>query len=168
MSQTTGSTVDVTPAPSRELRRLEPLVGQWIVEGYAEASLAGPAGPVKSRESFEWLNGEYFLVHRYETHFGNQPVQRGIMYWGYDESKQGFLLHFFSNNGPFTRDGNIYEGQLRADAIVCTGPARFTMPIDEHGKVAVGPGQSFELTWELRDADGVWRPWMRDRYARVR
>jgi hypothetical protein len=72
---TTGSAVDVAAAPSRELRRLEPLVGRWTVKGYAQESLAGPAGPVRSRESFEWLDGGYFLVHRYETHFGEQPVQ---------------------------------------------------------------------------------------------
>jgi hypothetical protein len=90
------------------------------------------------------------------------------MYWGYDEEKPGFLLHFFSNNGPFTKERNIYEGEVRADAIVCTGPARFTMAFDQHGRIAVAADQTFEIAWELRDAEGRWRPWMRDRYVRVR
>jgi hypothetical protein len=154
--------------PSEELRRLEPLVGDWDVAGYAEESLAGPACAVESHESFEWLDGGYFLVHRYETHFGDQPVQRGVMYWGFDELSMRFRLIFFSNNGPFTTEGNVYSGELRAAAIVCTGPARFTMALDEEGNIAMGADQRFEIAWELRDAEDRWRPWMRDRYVRVK
>jgi hypothetical protein len=41
--------------------RQRPLVGHWTVEGYAEESLAGPAGPVRSQETFEWLDRGYFV-----------------------------------------------------------------------------------------------------------
>jgi hypothetical protein len=168
MSERTRADVPyVAPAPSPELRRLDPLVGQWAIEGYAQESLAGPAGPVRSRESFEWLEGGYFLVHRYETHFGDQPVQKGIMFWGFDESARRFLLHFFSNNGPFTSEGNIYEGELRNNSLVCTGPARFTIKLDDQGRVSVGHDGTFDIDWELRDANGIWRPWMHDTYRRI-
>jgi hypothetical protein len=166
MSNTSTPTEIGTLPPSKELRRLEPLVGDWDVEGHAESSLAGPACAVKSRESFEWLDGGYFLVHRYETHFGDQPVQRGVMYWGFDALPNRMQLHFFSNNGPFTKEGNIYEGELQADRLVCTGPARFTIALAQDGTIALANDGSFEIRWELRDADGVWRPWMRDTYRR--
>ena len=163
----TANSQYVAAPPSQELRRLAPLVGEWSIEGYAQESLAGPAGPVKSRETFEWLEGGYFLVHRYETQFGQQAVQKGVMYWGYDEAANRFVLHFFSNNGPFTPEGNIYQGEIGGNRLVCTGPARFTMRLDADGRIQVGAGGTFDVEWELRDADGVWQPWMRDTYRRV-
>ena len=162
-SQSTNATF-VAPPPNPELRRLERLVGDWEVHGTALESLAGPAGPVRSHESFEWLDGGYFLVHRYETWFGDQPVQRGVMYWGFDDATRRFLLHFFSNNGPFTKDGNVYEGEIVGNQLICTGPARFTIALGEDGSVKLANDHSFEVEWKLRDAGGLWRPWMRDTY----
>jgi uncharacterized protein (TIGR02246 family) len=156
----------ILPPPSPELRRLDPLVGEWTVEGYARESPAGPAGPVSSRETFEWLDGGYFLVHRYDTKFGDEPRQKGVMYWGYDTEGDRFLLHFFSNNGPYTPAGNVYEGRVHGSSLVCTGPARFTIALDEHGRIRVGDDAVFETDWELRDDEGEWRSWMRNTYRR--
>lgn len=157
----------ILPPPSPELRRLDPLVGEWAVEGYARESPAGPAAPVSSRETFEWLAGGYFLVHRYDTKFGDEPRQKGVMYWGYDAEGRRFLLHFFSNNGPFTPAGNVYEGRVHGSSLVCTGPARFTIALDETGRIRLGDDGVIETDWDLRDDEGKWRPWMRDTYRRV-
>src|SRR5262245_1877734 len=98
------------PQPDPELRRLAPLVGTWNVEGQTEDSVAGPAGPVTSRETFYWFEGGYFLVSTYHTIFGNEAPQIGVNYWGYDSAKARFHIIFFSNNGSFTEEGNRYEG----------------------------------------------------------
>jgi hypothetical protein len=158
---------DPAPPPHPELERLDRLVGTWRVEGYTRDSLAGPAGPVRSTETFEWLDGGYFLVHRYETVFSDEAPQRGVMFWGYDAAGSRFRCHFFSNNGPFTEDGNIYDGRIIGRQMIFTGPARFTLLLDEDGKIQVRDG-TFHAAWELRDADGIWRPWMCDTYSRVK
>jgi hypothetical protein len=49
----------------------------------------GPGVPATNKETFNWLDGGYFLVSTYETTFGNEPTQTGSYYWGYDsESKK--------------------------------------------------------------------------------
>jgi hypothetical protein len=99
------------PLPSPELRRLEPLLGKWQTTARTQASVFGPAVPVTSIEEFYWLEGGYFLVQTYETAFGDEPAQKGINYWFYDADVRKFRIIFFSNNGPFTEEGNRYEGE---------------------------------------------------------
>ena len=66
------------PPPAPELRRLEPLIGSWRVEEETEPSVLGPCATVTSKESFEWLDGGYFLVSTHETKFGDEPAQKGV------------------------------------------------------------------------------------------
>jgi hypothetical protein len=63
--------------PNPELKRLEPLVGTWKTEEHTRDSVLGPGVPVTSVERFSWLEGGYFLVHTYETVFGDEPAQKG-------------------------------------------------------------------------------------------
>ncbi|RIK39904.1 MAG: hypothetical protein DCC55_16685 [Chloroflexi bacterium] len=155
------------PAPDPELRRLEPLLGTWQVTGWTEESLAGPAGPVTSSETFDWLDGGYFLVQTYQTIFGDSAPQTGVNYWGYDAEADKFHIIFFSNNGPYTDKGNRYQGMVSDGKLTFTGPARFTIGLDADGKVQVNPDGAITFVWELRDSDGVWRHWMDNTYTRV-
>ena len=91
------------PPPHPELRRLEPLIGSWQAEEETEPSVLGPVVPVTSRESFQWLDGGYFLVSTYET------------------------------NGAFSEEGNQYFGRLEDDGLVFEGPARFRYELDDEG-----------------------------------
>ena len=108
---TAQSTVDV-PAPDPELQRLGPLLGSWRSEDHTDDSVLGPGVPVTSVETFDWLEGGYFLVHTYETVFGDEPAQKGVNYCGYDTDAKRFRIIFFSNNGPFTEQGNRYQGAV--------------------------------------------------------
>ena len=100
------------PPPDPELKRLEPLLGTWRTEERTRPSVLGPGVPVTSTETFRWLDGGYFLVSTYETAFGDEPVQKGVNYWGYDAAAQRFRIVFFSNNGPFSEAGNRYAGRV--------------------------------------------------------
>ena len=100
------------PPPDPELRRLEPLVGTWRAEDHTQDSVYGPGVAVRNVETFRWLEGGYFLVQEYETVFGDEPAQKGINYWYYDSEAERFRIIFFSNNGPFTEDGNRYQGKV--------------------------------------------------------
>ena len=120
------------PPPHSELRRLEPLVGSWRAEEETE----------------------------YDTRFGDEPAQKGINYWGYDSDEARYRIVFFSNNGPFSEEGNQYFGRLDDGGLVFEGPARFRYGLGEDGRVAVNPDGTISVDWWLRDERGDWRPWM--------
>src|SRR5215217_5174092 len=141
-------TAFAAPPPDPELKRLEPLLGTWRTEGHTQNSVLGPGVPMRSTETFYWLDGGYFLASTYKTTFGGEPTQTGVNYWGYDAGAKKFRIVFFSNNGPFTEDGNRYEGEVADGRLTFVGPARFQYELDDDGNVAVN--RSEEHTSELQ------------------
>jgi uncharacterized protein DUF1579 len=159
--------MDHTPPPHPELQRLAPLVGSWRTEETTRPSILGPGVRVTSDEAFEWLEGGYFLVSTYETVFGDEPAQKGVNYWFYDAAAERFRIIFFSNNGPFTEDGNRYEGVVAGDRLTFEGPARFEYELDDEGRIRVDDDGTISVSWWLRDEAGAWQPWMRNTFRRV-
>ena len=156
------------PRPSPELQRLAPLLGTWTTQDHTQDTILGPGVPATSTETFSWLDGGYFLVSTYETVFGNEPAQRGVNYWGYDDEAKRFRIIFFSNNGPFTEDGNRYAGVASGDALTFEGPARFQYVLDADGRIKTNADGTVSVAWWLRDENGEWQPWMSNTFRRVR
>jgi predicted enzyme related to lactoylglutathione lyase len=156
------------PPPHPELKRVEPLLGTWRTERHTQESVMGPGVPVRSIETFYWLDGGYFLVSTYETTFGREPTQTGVNYWSYDEDARRFRIIFFSNNGPFREDGNRYEGVVADGRLTFEGPARFQYELADDGAIAVNPNGTLSVAWWLRDENGNWAPWMHNTFTRVR
>lgn len=155
------------PPPDPELQRLEPLLGTWSAEEHTQDSVLGPGVPVASTESSHWLNGGYFLVQTYETVFGDEPAQKGVNYWGYDSEAKRFRIIFFSNNGPFTEEGNRYQGQVAGHKLTFEGPARFQYELDDEGRIKVNPDGTVSVAWWLRDENGEWKPWMNNTFTKI-
>jgi Protein of unknown function (DUF1579) len=156
------------PLPSPELRRLEPLLGKWQTTARTQASVFGPAVPVTSIEEFYWLEGGYFLVQTYETAFGDEPAQKGINYWLYDSDVGKFRIIFFSNNGPFTEEGNRYEREVIDGTLTFMGPARFQYDLPGRVHEAVRGAAHARVTDANRHAraqTGEVRAWARLRLA---
>jgi hypothetical protein len=91
------------PAPHRELKRLEPLLGKWRAEEQTLDSIFEPGVPVLSIEAFHWLDGGYFLVQDYQATFGDEPTQTGVNYWFYDSEADRFRIIFFSKTARSRR-----------------------------------------------------------------
>ncbi len=155
------------PPPDPELRRLEPLVGTWTSADHSGDSVLGPGVPVTGTESFYWLEGGYFLVQTYETTFGDDPAQKGINYWYYDSDAERFRIIFFSNNGPFSEDGNRYQGEIVGDTLTFEGPARFRYELDETGRIKLNADGTVSVAWWLRDENGNWSPWMHNTFTQA-
>ena len=156
-------------SPDPALRRLDFLVGTWKVEGETAPDFSGPAMRSTSTETFEWLHGGFFLVHRWNAVFGDTKsyagpelpggaIQKGIMFYGFDATTRRFRTHFFDGNGPF-HDGSMYEGEVIGGNLRFTGPARFTLIENEDGTVT--------NDWELLDDEGEWMPWRHTTMTRV-
>jgi Protein of unknown function (DUF1579) len=158
---------DSVPPPHPELERLDPLLGSWRSEEHTQDTILGPGVPVTSVETFSWFDGGYFLVSTYETAFEGEPVQRGVNYWGYDADANRFRIVFFSNNGPFTEEGNRYEGEVVGNALMFEGPARFQYELNDEGKIRTNPDGTITVEWWLRDENDAWQPWMSNNFRRV-
>jgi lactoylglutathione lyase len=151
-----------TPTPHPALRKLSFLVGSWHIEGETVPDFPGAAMRSVSEETFEWLPGGFFLVHRWNSVFGDPaadagpelpggPIQKGIMFYGFDASTGKFRTHFFDGNGPF-HEGSMYQGELCEDGrLVFTGPARFTITQNGDGTLT--------NDWELPGENATWVPW---------
>jgi hypothetical protein len=149
-----------------ELKRLEPLVGTWRSKDRTSDSVLGPGVSVESIETFAWLDGGYFLVSTYETTFGDEPVQRGVMYWGYDAATNRFHNRFFSNNGPYDPAGNEYVGEVAGNRLIFVGPARFEYELDGAGRIKTNRDGAIGVSWWLRNQRGEWQPWMHNTFFR--
>jgi Protein of unknown function (DUF1579) len=156
------------PKPHPELRRLEPLVGTWRTKDHTRDSVLGPGVAVESIETFGWLDGGYFLVSTYETAFGDEPLQTGVMYWGYDSNTNRFHNRFFSNNGPYDTAGNEYIGEVTGDELTFVGPARFQYHLGSDGRIRPNADGSISVAWWLPDDHGNWQPWMRNTFVRLK
>ena len=143
------------------------MLGTWRSAARTEASVLGPGVPVTSTETFHWLDGGYFLVQTYETTFGGEPAQKGINYWGYDSQAKKFRIIFFSNNGPFTEDGNRYQGEVGDGTLTFEGPARFQYELDDEGKIKANADGTISVAWWLRDENGDWAPWMHNTFDKA-
>jgi hypothetical protein len=155
------------PPPDPELRRLDPLVGAWRAEDHTLDSVYGPGVPVRSEETFSWLDGGYYLVQTYETVFGDEPAQKGVVYWYYDSATGEFRNIFFSNNGPYTQAGNTYAGTVDGGKLTMVGPARFQYDLDPDGRIKTNPDGTISIAWWLRDENRDWQPWMNDTFSRI-
>jgi hypothetical protein len=65
-----------------------------------------------STETFEWLHGGFFLVHRWDAVFGDPKsyvgpelpggaIQKRIMFYGFDATTGRFRTHFSMGTDPF-------------------------------------------------------------------
>jgi hypothetical protein len=150
----------------RSSKCFEPLLGRWHTRAHTRPTILGPGVPVTSVEEFYRLNGGHFLVQTYDTVFGNEPAQIGINYWFYDAGAKRFRIIFFSNNGPFTEDGNRYEGEIEGRTLTFVGPARFQYDLDATGRIKTNDDGSVSVRWWLRDERGEFKPWMDNVFSR--
>jgi hypothetical protein len=91
----------------------------------------------------------------------------GVNYWYYDAEANRFRIIFFSNNGPFSEEGNRYAGEVDGGKLTFEGPARFQYELDDEGKVKANADGTITVAWWLRNESGEWAPWMRNTLTRV-
>lgn len=126
------------PTPDPALKQLDFLVGTWRVVGTTEEGPAGPAGTTEAVETFEWLDGGFFLVHRWKGTMdigGMEMVDTGYEFFDFDPETQQFRARFFNNFGPYDDEGSLYAGTFEDDVLTITGPARRTFVPNPDGTI---------------------------------
>jgi hypothetical protein len=152
------------PAPSPQLQRLDVLVGRWRSEGHV---VGDPAVPITGTDSYEWLPGGFFLLHRVDVLIGQQQVQALELIGEYDPASDAFTARAYDNLGNvtimrarvdeqgvwrFTGGGDVAP-VARPAAADASGAVRSTLTIspDRAGMTA---------RWERSDDGARWQPWM--------
>ena len=144
------------PEPTDAHRRLYALVGTWRTEGRTIASPDGPAVRIHGTDSYDWLPGKYFLVHRVDVRMGDEKVD-AIEIIGYDAGRGDYTMHSYDHqggtatmrmterDGVWTIEGDGVRSRLQPD------PDGWTM----------------RAHWERQGKDGGWMPWMEIRLTRA-
>ncbi|MBM2620142.1 DUF1579 family protein [Actinoplanes sp. LDG1-06] len=138
------------PQPDPKLRQLDYLVGTWKMSGVTEEGPMGPPAQMGGTETFEWLEGGFFLVHRWEGYIdgpmGKMP-DVGFEFFDYDPESGKFRSHYFSSFGPYHPEQSHYVGEFDGDKLVLVGPAKYVRELQADGTIKydcdfpVGPDQ---------------------------
>lgn len=144
-------------AATPDLERLNPFVGIWETEGEVKAGPTGKPVKFQASDTYEWLPGGHFLLHRFDADMPDGRVQ-GIEVLGYSREDGCFSQHSFDNSGKVS----VMQARVEKDTWTFVGEGvRFTGSFQDNGKVFAG-------LWELRsEEDAAWRPWMDVRLTKV-
>ena len=141
------------PEPSAEHRLLEAFIGKWRTEGTSYADGQQAKDPLASgvvwtsEESYEWLPGGFFVLHRWEAMAGEQ-VFKGAEILGYDKAQGGYFTRFFDNAGNHPE----YRVQLKGNAwTFAESTSRATVTVSHDGN-------SMDFNWEWRNDGSDWLP----------
>lgn len=143
------------PRPGPELERLAPFVGRWETRGEVLASPSAPAMAFAGTDTYEWLPGGFFLLHRVDVQMGEERVQ-ALEVIGWNADRGAYVARSFDHRGG----EEVMHATLLDGAWTFTGDAsRFTGRFDERGTTLSG-------RWERR-AGEQWLPWMEVRLRKA-
>jgi len=135
------------------LEHLNVFVGKWLTNGRQLASAVGPAAKITGVQTYEWLPGDRFLIHRFDGLVGDDPAV-GIEIIGRDAASEDYPVHTFYNDGTSTQwrlhehsGAWVMNGQWDIDGH--RTDVRCTIVVSEDGIANAGK-------WEYADASHAW------------
>jgi hypothetical protein len=136
------------PEPIEELKKLQPFVGKWIVEGQnLSGAPVAPNTEVAGVQTYDWLPGNFFLVGKWDRQFDDSE-HIGIGMFGYDLTKQEFYLNNYDNLGhAVTYDVDSYRHIWKFAGVKERATVIFS-----------NDGQTFIEDWEILNDNFVWQP----------
>jgi Protein of unknown function (DUF1579) len=146
------------PQPGPEHKQLQVFVGKWNTEGRTRPTAGTPSVKVRAVDEYEWLPGEFFLLHRITAHVGDDEMH-GIEIIGYDQDSDMYPMYFFDDKGTTT----ISQLRRRDDSTwtIAADGERATIKFDESRA-------SFTAAWERRTNGARWEPWMDVKLTKAR
>lgn len=143
------------PRPGPQHARLAPFVGRWQTAGRVLADASSPEMEIAGTDSYEWLPGGFFLLHRVDVRIGGERVQ-ALEVMGWDAGRQVYVARSYDDRG----NEEVMHGTLRDGTWTLLGDAsRFTGGFGEGGGTLAG-------RWERREGDR-WLPWMEVRLRKA-
>ncbi|RXA20856.1 alpha/beta fold hydrolase [Methanosarcina sp. MSH10X1] len=152
----TESEIQQSRAPDSALKRLDIFVGRWITEGHTWATSSSPALRITGTDTYEWLPGRFFLLHRADVQIGDEEIKT-IEIIGYDALSQTYPMHYFDNQG----NSGTYQASVRDGIWTFLGGS-------ERSKVTFSDdGNTITASWEHSDNGLNWLPLMEVKLTKV-
>ena len=141
------------PKPTAAHKHLEVFIGDWHAEGTSYGDGQDPAQPRASGvpwtsdESYEWLPGSFFVLHRWDAQMGKHEF-KGAEIIGHDEAEGGYFTRMFDNAG--------HHPDYRASVDGCVWS--FTAA-QTRATVTVQDGlNKMNFNWEWKNGGRSWLP----------
>ncbi len=132
---------------------LNPLAGQWITTG---RMLDGSGGEFDGVDSYEWVAGGHFLLHRWDVEMPDGRNE-GIEVIGYDGSAGKFAVRSFDNQGG---ESSMSLAVVHESITIVGDNMRFEGQITGNGSMVQG-------VWQLNAGEQQgWAAWMQVRLVR--
>ena len=141
------------PKPTAAHRRLNVFIGNWHAEGtsYGDgqdvAHQRAAGAPWTSDESYEWLPGKFFILHRWDAMAGKHEF-KGAEIIGYDEAKASYFTRLFDNAGNHPEYRASVDGDVR----------NFKEPQTRATVTVQGGGSKMSFKWEWKNGGSDWLP----------
>jgi Protein of unknown function (DUF1579) len=149
MNKMENDTTNHQQRPGREHKRLEVFVGKWKTEGLTRATESIPSTKIKGTDTYEWLEGGFFLIHHVDVNMGDEKV-RAIEIVGYDDASNKYPMKFFDSLG----NSGAYMASVEDGVWNFTGNSeRATVRFSEDGNIMT-------VQWEQQVDNSKWEPWM--------
>jgi hypothetical protein len=140
-----------------ELGRLDVFVGVWDTEGEMITGPSGPQVKFTATDTYEWMPGGHFLLHRFDAHMPAGRVQ-GTEIIGYSQESGDYPMHSVDSRGNVS----VMHARTDGDRWTFSGECmRFSGGFRDNGMIFAG-------LWEIRSVDGsTWQPWMQVRLRKT-
>lgn len=149
---------DNTRAPRSENQRLNALVGRWRSQGRIAATATDPAIRIGGLDTYEWLAGEHFLIHRVNVRMNEEHVEVIEVIGPYDPASRTYPMRSFDNQGSFVT--------MRA-SVDDEGVWTFVGETERATLVIAEDGDAMTAEWERTDNGSNWRHWMDMSFTRA-
>lgn len=152
------------PEPGPGYRRLDAFVGKWSIKGQQYHGPFGPAAEITAVETYEWLVGGFFLIHRFGGRLGSAEIAC-IEIIGYDDSSRSYPRYSFYSNGK-TNEWQGREGDgawtLIGDSLMegTSLKVRCTNVFSDSGKKMTAKwdyssdGSNWQTFWDVESTKG--------------
>lgn len=143
MAQKAVAAKKESPKLAPELKRLEALIGEWKEETSFKND---PENSGTGKATFEWLDGGFFIVWRFDSNYKKHGEHKGLCVIGYDEATKSCTGHFFDNLGY----ARTYQVNITNDELKIKGEfERYSAEFSNQGKTLTG-------TWEHSKDGSNW------------
>lgn len=129
---------------------LNRFAGTWHTKGYQRDGDEREGTPIAGTDTYEWLPGGFFLLHKAEIRIGDAASHTHEII-GYDAEHGHFTLHYFNNKGE---SGYMAATMLDSGHWLFQGDElRFRGGFDSSGNL-------FSGIWERSDDGRHWTPFI--------
>lgn len=149
--------MDHQPNPGPELKQLNFLVGKWNTNGEARDGASGQVNKITGTDSYEWVAGGCFLLHRVEVVMGDEKVEAIEIIGEFDAASNTYHMRSFDNQGNFIT--------MRA-SIESAGVLKISGELMRSTLVLSKEGNHMTANWERFINNATWTPWIEMQFTK--